>query len=154
MNKLLVLLLILSSLNSCEITDQRREGDVDAGIINVPVSEEGVDVENMPKFEFENEVYEFGKISQGEKVSHSFRFKNSGVSDLVINKVEGSCGCTVMKGWPKHPVKPGEMGKIDVVFDSNGKKGIQNKTISVVANTYPSTTVISLKGEVIAPNLN
>lgn len=152
MYKLLVFLGILTSLSACEITDQRREGDIDSDIINVPVSDAGVDADNMPVFEFENEVFEFGKISQGEKVSHSFRFKNSGKSDLVINKVEGSCGCTVMKGWPKHPVKPGEMGKIDVIFDSNGKKGIQNKTISVVANTYPSTTIISLKGEVIAPN--
>ena len=152
MNKLIILLLVLITLSSCELTDQRREGDVDANIINVPASGEGIDVENMPAFDFENEIFEFGKISQGEKVSHSFRFKNTGKSDLVINKVEGSCGCTVMKGWPQHPVKPGEMGKIDVVFDSNGKKGTQNKTISVVANTYPSTTVISLKGEVIAPN--
>ena len=152
MNKLLVFLLMLSTLSSCELADQRREGDIDADMIKVPVSGEGVDAEDMPVFEFENEVFEFGKISQGEKVSHSFRFKNTGNSDLVINKVEGSCGCTVMKGWPQHPVKPGEMGKIDVVFDSNGKKGTQNKTISVVATTYPSTTVISLKGEVIAPN--
>ena len=151
MNKLLVFVLILATLSACEITDQRREGDIDADIINVPVSSEGVDIDDMPIFEFENEVFEFGKISQGEKVSHSFRFRNIGESDLVINKVEGSCGCTVMKGWPKHPVKPGEMGNIDVVFDSKGKKGTQNKTISVVANTYPSTTVISLKGEVIAP---
>lgn len=152
MNKLLALFFILNLITACEVTDQRREDDIDSGIINVPVSSEGVNAEDMPSFEFENAIFEFGTISQGEKVSHSFRFKNDGKSDLVINKVEGSCGCTVMKGWPKHPVRPGELGKIDVIFDSNGKKGIQNKTISVVANTYPSTTILTLKGEVVAPN--
>lgn len=152
MNKLLGLFITLSLLSSCEITDQRREGDIDADIIKVPASSDGINAEDMPIFEFENDVFEFGTISQGEKVSHSFRFKNTGNSDLLINKVEGSCGCTVMKGWPQHPVKPGAMGKIDVVFDSNGKRGTQNKTISVVANTYPSTTVLTLKGEVVSPD--
>ena len=136
---------------SCELTDQRREEDINSDMIQVPLGADGMTDAEMPSFEFENDVFEFGKISQGEKVSHSFRFKNIGEADLIINKVEGSCGCTVMKGWPKHPVKPGELGKIDVVFDSNGKKGIQNKTISVVANTYPSTTVLTLKGEVVSP---
>ena len=151
MNKLFSIFIILSLFSSCEITDQRREGDIDSDIIKVPASSDGINDEDMPSFKFENDVFEFGTISQGEKVSHSFRFKNNGKSDLVIHKVEGSCGCTVMKGWPQHPVEPGAMGKIDVVFDSNGKSGTQNKTISVVANTYPSTTVLTLKGEVVTP---
>jgi hypothetical protein len=151
MKKVLSIFFLLSLLSSCELTDQRREEDIDSDIINVPLSSDGLENVAMPSFEFEEDVFEFGSISQGEKVSHSFRFKNTGDADLVINKVEGSCGCTVMKGWPKHPVKPGEFGKIDVIFDSNGKKGSQNKTISVVANTYPSTTVLTLKGDVVAP---
>lgn len=152
MNKWFCIAFIIPFFVSCELTDQRREEDINADMIQVPVSKDGMTDAEMPSFEFENDVFEFGTISQGEKVSHSFRFKNIGEADLIINKVEGSCGCTVMKGWPKHPVKPGELGKIDVVFDSNGKKGIQNKTISVVANTYPSTTVLTLKGEVVSPN--
>lgn len=137
---------------SCELTDQRKESDVNSDMINVPVSADGEVETDLPEFEFENPVFEFGKISQGEKVSHSFRFKNSGEADLIIAKVEGSCGCTVLKSWPKHPVRPGEMAKIDVVFESIGKRGTQNKTISIVANTYPSTTILTLKGEVIAPD--
>jgi hypothetical protein len=151
MNKYLSILLIIPFLFSCELTDQRREEDINSDMIQVPVSSEGMTDAEMPKFEFESDVFEFGTISQGEKVSFSFRFKNIGDADLIINKVEGSCGCTVMKGWPKHPVKPGDFGKIDVIFDSNGKRGIQNKTISVVANTYPSTTVLTLKGEIASP---
>ena len=152
MIKWFCIVLFIPFLFSCELTDQRREEDINADMIEVPVSVDGMTDADMPSFEFEKDVFEFGTISQGEKVSHSFRFKNVGEADLIINKVEGSCGCTVMKGWPKHPVRPGELGKIDVVFDSNGKKGIQNKTISVVANTYPSTTVLTLKGEVVSPN--
>ena len=148
----IVFLFLLSFLFACELTDQRKEEGINSSIINVPVNADGEINDDLPAFEFENTTLEFGKIAQGEKVSHSFRFKNVGTTDLIISKVEGSCGCTVLKGWPKHPVRPGDMGKIDVVFDSNGKKGFQNKTISVVANTYPSTTVLTLNGEVIGPN--
>ena len=140
-------------LTACEITDQRRD-DVDASIINVPASAEGKKAEDLPVLTFEKLGFNFGHISQGEKVTHTFRFENTGKSDLVIVKVEGSCGCTVMKGWPKQPVKPGGKGKIDVIFDSTGRKGIQNKTISVVANTIPSTTVLRLEGEIAAPDIN
>lgn len=152
MNKILTFLFILTLLSSCELTDQRKDGDVSSDIINLPISGEGeVDME-MPSFEFENDIFDFGRISQGEKRSHSFRFRNDGEADLVITKVEGSCGCTVLQGWPQYPISPGKSGKIDMIFDSNGKKGIQNKTISIVANTYPSTTILKIKGEVMAPD--
>lgn len=151
MNRIVILLLVCCFVSACELTDQRREEDINSDMINVPLSATGEINEDLPSFEFENSTFKFGTISQGEKVSHSFRFKNTGESDLIIAKVEGSCGCTVLKGWPKNPVKPGGLGKIDVVFDSNGKRGVQNKTISIVANTYPSTTILTLKGEVKAP---
>ena len=151
MNRIIIILLMSFFVGSCELTDQRREEDINADMINVPVSASGEVNKDLPEFEFENSTFEFGTIVQGEKVPHSFRFKNTGKADLIIAKVEGSCGCTVLKGWPKIPVRPGGMGKIDVIFDSNGKRGVQNKTISIVANTYPSTTVLTLKGEVKAP---
>jgi len=138
---------------ACEITDQRKD-NIDSSIINVPASAEGTALEDLPEITFENLEYNFGDISQGEKVTHTYRFKNTGKSNLVIVKVEGSCGCTVMKGWPQHPIKPGEKGKIDVIFDSAGMRGVQNKTISVVANTNPSTTVLRLKGKIAAPGIN
>lgn len=143
---------LLTLLSSCELTDQRKESDINSDMINIPINADGEVEGDLPMFEFENPVLEFGKISQGEKVTHSFRFKNSGEGDLIIVKAEGSCGCTVLKGWPKHPISPGEMGKIDVVFESIGRRGTQNKTISIIANTYPSTTILTLKGEVIAPD--
>jgi hypothetical protein len=148
-----LLLIFTLIFTSCEITDQRKD-DIDAGIINVPASANQVDAEDIPEITFEDLGFDFGVISQGEKITHTYRFKNTGKSDLVIVRVEGSCGCTIMKGWPKHPVKPGEKGKIDVIFDSVGKRGVQNKTISVVANTVPSTTVLKLDGKVAAPDIN
>lgn len=108
--------------------------------------------QDMPKMVFTEEVYDFGTISQGEKVSYSYKFKNEGTADLVITSAKGSCGCTV-PSWPKEPIAPGDEGTIDVVFDSNGKKGQQHKKVTIVANTMPATNVIALKGEVNAPDV-
>ena len=83
-------------------------------------------------------------------VSTNFKFKNVGKSDLIISSAQGSCGCTVPE-WPKEPIKPGEEGKIAVTFNSTGKQGKQNKTITLVANTIPNTKVIALKGDVLVP---
>lgn len=110
------------------------------------------DTTNLPKFQWEKEVHDFGKIVQGERVAYAFKFTNVGKTDLLISDAKGSCGCTVPK-WPKDPVKPGESGKIDVVFDSDGKKGHQDKTVTIMANTNPNTVVLKITGEIEVPNL-
>ena len=134
---------------SCNQNADQKEITTD--LVNNPASAT-VDStsDELPVFEFASEIHDFGTISQGEKVSYSFRFKNSGKTDLIISSAKGSCGCTVPE-YPKNPIAPGEEGKIDVVFDSDGKSGKQNKTITIVANTYPSTKVLTIAGEVIAP---
>ena len=108
------------------------------------------DKSELPTMEFVEKVIEFGTISQGEKVKKRFRFKNTGSSNLIISDAKGSCGCTVPL-WPKQPIRPGQEGEIEVVFDSNGKSGRQNKTVTLVANTVPNKTVIAIKGDVVAP---
>jgi hypothetical protein len=107
-------------------------------------------VEAITSITFEEEVFDFGTITQGEKVTHTFKFKNSGNADLVIVSAKGSCGCTVPE-WPKEPIAPGVEGEISVVFNSEGKAGKQHKRVSIVANTEPATSAIALKGEIIAP---
>lgn len=124
---------------------------ISTDLINNPSTASGTEnTENMPVITFTSEVHNFGKVVQGETVKHSFTFKNTGKSDLIISSAQGSCGCTVPT-WPKKPIKPGEKASIDVEFDTNGKQGKQNKTVTLVANTLPNTTVIAVRGEVLLP---
>ena len=102
----------------------------------------------LPAFSFKTEAHDFGKINEGEKVSYSFEFTNSGNADLLITSATGSCGCTVPE-YSKDPIPPGKSGIIHVTFDSSGKEGHQNKTVTIVANTIPNSKVISITGEVI-----
>ena len=103
---------------------------------------------NAPKISFEKSTFDFGTINQGDKIEHDFSFTNTGKSDLVIRKTKGSCGCTV--GTPeKSTLKPGESTNLHVVFNSAGKSGQQNKTVTITSNDPSnSSAVITLVGKV------
>lgn len=146
-----IILLIIVAFSGCKITD-RHERDVNMDMLNNPASEFSNDPEIMPVIAFEQAVYNFGVLSEGEEFVHSFDFVNEGKSPLVLSFVEGSCGCTVMRDWPKEPIAPGESGSINVEYKSKGKKGKQNIAVRVVANTSPATTVLTIEGEVVTPN--
>ncbi|GAB3934096.1 DUF1573 domain-containing protein [Mucilaginibacter myungsuensis] len=107
-----------------------------------------VNAAEAPKFKFDNEAYDFGKIISGAKVTHEFKFTNEGKTPLVITNAIATCGCTVPE-WPKAPVKPGESGVIKLTFDSAAKVGLQDKQVTITANTVPATTVVHLIGEVL-----
>ena len=94
-------------------------------------------------------VYNFGKVAEGEKVTYNFRFKNIGSKPLVITNTSASCGCTVPEK-PERPILPGETGFIKVVFNSKGKAGHNQKTITVMANTNPGFPPLLLTGDVTA----
>ena len=96
---------------------------------------------------FEKNNYDFGKITEPEKVTHEFKFINNGTEPLIISSATATCGCTVPE-YPKEPVAPGEGGVIKVVYDSKGQPGMQHKVVTVTANTTPSATELYLTGEV------
>ena len=98
--------------------------------------------------EFSTMKHDFGKIKAGEKVEHSFSFKNTGNNPLKISNVKPSCGCTT-PDWTKEEVAPGQSGFIKVEFDSKGKTGVQNKTVTVTLNTEEKTQVLSFTGEIV-----
>ncbi len=149
-----LMLVLVMLLGGCQLTDYtEREGDApNTGDIRVPGSGfEEIDPEDMPIISFDSMAYNMGMIPQGTLVEKKFRFTNTGGGDLLISDVRGSCGCTVGKDWPKKPLKPGESGEVTVTFNSEGRNGKQEKTVSVIANTAPPTTVLALTGEVVAP---
>ena len=47
-----------------------------------------------PAITWEKSVYDFGDVVQGDKVEHTFKFKNTGNESLIITNVQVTCGCT------------------------------------------------------------
>jgi len=106
---------------------------------------------NAPVISFDSTTYDFGQIKQGASVSFAFKFKNNGKSDLLIRKVSASCGCTAVS--PKSTViRQGDSSVINATFNSKGKSGTQNKTITVITND-PVTPkkILWIKGTVLEP---
>ena len=102
----------------------------------------------LPQLSFDAEVFNFGLLTQGEKVSHDFYFKNTGKKPLIISAAEGSCGCTVPE-YPKDPIAPGESGVIKVTFNTESKSGTQEKTVTLVTNCEPSTRLLRIQAEIV-----
>lgn len=101
----------------------------------------------LPVMSFEKTEHDFGTINEGQKVTYTYKFKNTGEAPLIIQSAQPSCGCTVPE-WSKDPIPVGGEGFVKAEFDSNGKPNIQNKTITVTANTWPKTTTLRFKAMV------
>ena len=108
------------------------------------------DMKNAPEMIFEVEEYNFGTIKQGESVTRDFIFTNTGKEALIISNAQGSCGCTVPQ-YPKEPIAPKGKNNIRVTFNSAGKMGMQDKTVTITSNAKNSPKVLHLKGTVEAP---
>lgn len=80
---------------------------------------------------------DYGKIPEGQKLDVAFRFRNTGTAPLVIGRVQPSCGCTIAE-QPREPIAPGAEGQIRASFNSEGRVGINHKTLLVTANTKGS----------------
>ncbi len=82
---------------------------------------------------------DMGSIKDGQVIEVTYKFKNVGNTNLIINDVAAGCGCTVPEK-PGKPFAPGEEGTIKAKFDGTGRKGINDKYVEVKANTKPNTT--------------
>ncbi|MET0759507.1 MAG: DUF1573 domain-containing protein [Flavobacterium sp.] len=100
-----------------------------------------------PVMAFDKTEHDFGIINIGDKVEYSFNFKNTGEADLIIVKAVGSCGCTVPE-YPKEAIKPGESAKMKVSFDSKGKHGQQQKSVTITTNTEKGTESLLIKASI------
>lgn len=106
-----------------------------------------VNISDSTIISFSDTLYDFGKVIEGEKVNYTFKFKNTGDKPLLISQVATSCGCTA-SNYTDSPVKPDSEGYVKVTFNSAGRQGNVQKTITVYSNTKPSEHILIIKGYV------
>jgi hypothetical protein len=95
---------------------------------------------NAPRIEFDELEFDGGEIIEGTLLQHRFHFRNKGKSNLVIESVKASCGCTATEP-EKKILAPGESSYITVTFNSAGKMGLQHKTVTVYTNDPKNPTI-------------
>lgn len=149
------ILLIIGSLCllQCKTEDadetKSTEKESYKDIIRNPITANGtIEGDQVAVISFTNKSFSFDTIPEGKSIEHEFEFSNTGKVSLVISKVQSTCGCTVPT-WPDEAIAPGESSKIKVIFDSEGKPKKQVKPITVIANTIPNKTILTVEGFVI-----
>lgn len=151
MNRLILWLsfIILASCGDNPKTEESNElqGKLSADLVNNPNSLESTNTSDIPVISFADTLHDFGRIKEGESVEYEFSFTNKGEKDLIITEAKGSCGCTV-PSIPSQPIKQGEQASIKVTFNSQGKKGYNEKSVVVISNANPSVSNLYIQAEV------
>lgn len=107
------------------------------------------EVENVgiTTLKFDETTHDFGTIYSGEVLELTFRFTNTGKTNLQLGSVHADCGCTTPE-FSTTPVAPGAEGTIKVRFNSKGFSGNVYKSIKVVANTEPAEHFLYLVADI------
>src|SRR5258706_14591869 len=87
-----------------------------------------------PVISFNMEKLDLGEVPQGPQVQGEFQFKNIGQTVLEIKSVKPSCGCTGVIQDEKKQFQPGETGTVKFTFNTEGRSGHNEKTITVESN--------------------
>ena len=150
--RITVILLLSIMFFSCNTSNTESEESITTEIVFNPNTEinNPEAKKKLPKFQFVHKDFDFGLIYEGEEVIHKFKFKNVGGSPLVISDVSATCGCTITT-YSREPIAPGEEGYIEVTFDSSGRKGMQHKTVNILANTQPNRIELTFTAEIEIP---
>jgi hypothetical protein len=143
MKKVIILALSIGFLSACE-NKQRTDSQTIADSLKALQPTES----KFPVMQVDSPTVDLGKIFEGDTIMHTYKFKNTGNMPLVLSAVNASCGCTT-PSYSSDPVQPGENGFINVKFNSKGKEGKLNKTVTAYANTKPADNQFSFKIEVI-----
>lgn len=138
MKNVFYLLIAVTALYGCSESTKKTE------TLSADVIETDNGSIKEPQITFSHLTHDFGTIVEGERVEHTFKFENTGKSNLVISSATASCGCTI-PNWPKEPIAPGEKGEIKVEFNSAGKRDMVSKDITILANTNPVKTILQIK---------
>lgn len=92
-------------------------------------------------------TYNWGSVSQGEKVDYEFQFKNTGTETLEISKIDTSCGCTTSE-YTK-VVEPNGVGTVMAHVATDNLSGRPTRSLTVHTNSSETPEIkINLTGEV------
>lgn len=119
---------------------------------DVPNRNQAAASDRLSALTWKAQTVEVGEIPQGTPKKIEFEFKNISNKAVLILNVSGSCGCTATD-FTKTPVEPGKIGKISATYNA-ANLGSFSKTISVTINNAEISTILTLKGTVVATKIN
>lgn len=151
MKKLVLLAAISSFFYACQSnndkeTEDALKGKLSTDLVENPRSAENMNASNLASLghlQFDDTLHDFGTMKEGEMAEFEFTYTNTGKKAIIINEAKGSCGCTVPE-YNSSPLQPDEKSKMKVTFNSQGKHGFNEKTVTITTNGNPSTYVLKI----------
>ena len=129
--KYLFFILLSATCFACNITDKKTPED------KARVQHEASSVKDSANYTMiqwlDSTRQNLGTINEGSVVEITWKFKNIGQHQLVIQNVQPGCGCT-LASKPEEPIAPGGEGVIKAKFDSHDRPGHADKNVTVLAN--------------------
>lgn len=141
---------VFASCNNSEAPQENKKELLSTDLVNNPRSAEGMDTaafNALPTMDFKDTMHDFGTMHEGEVSTYDFEFKNNGKNPLIISSATGSCGCTV-PSYSREPIQPGQSSTMKVQFNSTGKIGHQEKSVTISTNSKRGTHMLYIKAEV------
>ena len=135
-----IILIVLD--NKFDLLNEKKEKGNLEGPIQMKKEEVYFTSVNFPE-----QTFDFGKVKEGDTVSHIIKIQNTGKEPLYIYKANGSCDC-VRGRFNPDPVQPGKETEAIIEFKTKGRKGKQIRKVIFTTNTDPSETTFTLTGEV------
>jgi len=142
MKKVVSVLLLILSLYSTGCHRQRPHPNTVRPVTTKLISD------SLPVIQFEKQVIDLGYMTEGEVAGAEFIFHNMGKKDLVIEKIETTCGCTTPE-WSQKPVPPGGEGVVKILFNSSEQRGLQNKSIRILSNARNNEILLAVTANVV-----
>lgn len=139
-------MVIAASLIACKNSDKKA---VEKTLTQEEKEKASSDTANFTTIQWlDSTTTNLGKLTKDKSIEITYRFKNTGTKNLIIESVSAQCGCTIPEK-PEKPFAPGEEGVIKAKFNGSGK-GTISKQIYVMANTNPQKDhTLTFTGEII-----
>lgn len=103
---------------------------------------------SQPIIEIDKKIYDFQSLNEGIKYNTEFKITNVGNEPLIISNVASGCGC-ITTSFPKEPIKPNDSKTIQVVYNTAGRMGAFNKSVTLTSNsTSDASIILNIKGNV------
>ncbi len=137
MKQVIAFIFAVIFLMACKSSDKKATStDLSKQNSLVENTETPPDTANFTSILWLDSTYvDLGKQKEGKEIEISFRFKNTGTKNLVIENVTAQCGCTVPEK-PEKPFAPGEEGVIKAKYNGSGHDETR-KQVYVKANAKP-----------------
>lgn len=96
----------------------------------------------VPAIRVEPDRFDFGRTRPGHTLRKEFTLRNAGASELVIQGVSTTCGCTAAIAGETH-LKPGRSTPLSVSLQTRDYRGRVERRVLVRSND-PKTPLVEL----------